>query len=368
MDALLEIEVVESEGRFDELQSDWQVLQALDTQATPFNTYAWLRLWWKHYKLPSYVLHLVLFKSNGETVGIAPLYVREHVQLKWIRQKELRWLGSGGDTSPDYLNIVCIPKHRSAIEVQFAAYIAHLATVQRVHLSDIAKPSALYTELKNSFASSEGTELSSINNTILTAELPAKWDDYRMALSRKRRKQINHRRNRLDQAGSWNLEICETEESRNSAVANLENLHRRRWKSKGAPGGFASDAYINFHRDVISHFYAQNQLWLATLSLDGNTIGVLYLFHWRDSLLFFQSGYSPDHQSLSPGHVLFTYVIQQAINLGVKRIDLLKGDYAYKKVYANNIRHTSSFTFVRPSIGSAVSKSKRIIKSMYSLS
>ena len=44
-----------------------------------------------------------------------------------------------------------------------------------------------------------------------------------------------------------------------------------------------------------------------TLELDGVIIGVPYLFRWRDELMFFQSGFDPEHEASSPGHVVFGF-------------------------------------------------------------
>lgn len=358
-----QISVITTDDDFTSLQPTWQAIESADSEATPFNTFQWLSLWWKFYQSPEMEMHVVQFALNGEVVGIAPMYLINNVRYSFLKQRELRWMGSGADTSPDYLNVVCLSEHRTAVIECFATYLIRCEDAARIRLSDIANPSELYAQLQKTLSSQKGQVHSSVTNTIFISQLPDTWDEYRLALSRKRRKAINHRRNRLDQAGEWSLDICDSDEQRHAAVEALEELHRQRWVSKGAPGGFLSDGYINFHRSVIESFTKTDQLWLVTLSLNSEIIGVLYLFNWRGTLMFFQSGFSPDHEALSPGHVMLTYVMGEAIERGIKNIDLLKGDYPYKTVYAKEVRETSDIIYDRAGIVGVIDLSKRFVKS-----
>lgn len=368
MNTNYEISVVKNSAGLSALKSLWRELENADNKTTPFNSYDWLSLWWQHYKKADAELHVLKFSTGGKSVAIAPLYFENYVQLKFVRQRELCWLGSGGDTSPDYLNIICLPEHRSSVIELFVVYLNNLKEAQRIHLTDISEPSLLFEQLHKTFSAENGLLVSSKTNKIFTAELPTSWDEFRMSLSRKRRKQINHRRNRLDQTGNWSLQICKTSNQRQLAIASLEELHRQRWVSKGSPGGFATDAYVQFHREVIEAFAAQNKIWLVTLTINDEIIGVLYLYLWRNTLYFFQSGFSPNHESLSPGHVMFSYVFSKAIERGIRHVDLLKGDYKYKAAYANSTNTTRDIIYIRPGIGNVVTRSKHIVKKLARMS
>ena len=362
MDTQYRCVLLDDEESFTKLAQRWSYIESLDTELTPFNTFDWLSLWWQHYKKPGMKLHLLQFFHRDEMIGLAPLYIAPIVQLKVIKQQELRWLGYGGDTSPDYLNLVCLPEHRANAIRLFAQYLADFTGVHRIHLTDLVKPSLLYSAVSEQLGSNNGMVESTISNFVPLATLPSTWQDYRMGLTRKRRKQINHRRNRMDKAGVWSLHIAENTEQIELAMDALEALHRQRWISKGEPGSFSSQAYIDFHRAVVNRFFSSEQLWLVTLQLNGEVIGVLYLFCSQNCLWFFQSGFSPEHESLSPGHVMFTYVISQAIERGIGRIDLLKGDYKYKTVYAKEKRETTNLLYYRPGLASLIGRLKKCVR------
>jgi len=354
----MHVELLTSEDTFDRLQSIWQALEKADPDCQPFNTWSWLSLWWQHYRKDGDSLAILIVRQGRKVVAIAPFYVGYVPELRYMRISLLRFIGTGGDTSPDYMNIIALPQWRVAAE---QAIIGHLPQVPGWHkllLRDVSKGSTLALCIQTFIESQAGFAWPIKQNLILRARLPESWDAYKAQLSRKRRKQINHRRNRLDAAGDWALSICSSEIELQEAVEALKKLHRQRWNSKGKAGRFASQNYIQFHSAVIKRFFADHCLWLATLRLDNEIIGVQYIFLWRGELLFYQSGYSPEHDCLSPGHVLFTYTIQRAIEQGLTGIDMLKGDYVYKSAYAKSEFYTSDHVFVKRGIFSLLARAK----------
>lgn len=358
----LTLDCLDDADTFTRLKSIWQSLERRDIQCTPFNTWDWLSLWWSHYATDSsYQLAIVIARRHARVVAIAPMYIRKERNARLFPVKVLRFIGSGCDTSPDYLNIICEPCERVAAE---AAILEHLLTVrhwQKMILTDVRLDSSLSHALMHICSRHKVHLQQPQTRTISRAALPASWDAYRSALSRKRRKQINHRKNRLDAAGLPELSLCANREELLEATSALIELHRLRWQSKGQQGGFQSDAYVAFHTAVIDTFFINNALWLATLKLDGRIIGVQYIFLWRGELLYFQSGYSPEHENLSPGHVLFTYTIERAIEQGVTAIDMLKGDYGYKSTYARQTVETCDYQLIKPGFHAILQQAKRVL-------
>ncbi|ASJ76083.1 GNAT family N-acetyltransferase [Granulosicoccus antarcticus] len=344
------VKCLDSAEAFDQLQAIWQELERQDTQCTPFNTWVWNSLWWQHYGTRRDRLTILIARQGNRVVGIAPLYIHATVMCKVIPVRVLSFIGTGGDTSPDYLNIITLPQLRNEVEQALLNYLPQIGGWHKLHLTDMLQASSLVRRVQKLIDSGPGTVLEPRIQFIQKAALPASFEDYRAQLSRKHRKQINHRQNRLDAAGVSELSICSTNEELAQASDALVSLHRLRWDSKGGVGGFRSTAYEQFHRAVIRHFFAMDALWLTTLKLDGSIIGVQYIFAWRGQLMFMQSGYSPEHERLSPGHVLFTYAIQRGIEQGMQGLDMLKGHYSYKSVYARDEIQTIGLGYLCPGV------------------
>lgn len=359
--APLTIDYLDDENALVRLKSIWQALERKDVECSPFNTWDWASLWWTHYAVNSrYQLAIVIARRDARVVGIAPMYIRKERNARLFPVHVLRFIGSGCDTSPDYLNFICEPGERAAAESAIFKYLFTVTRWQKMLLTDVRKESSLSHALQQHQRWQKVSAQSTNTRTIYRADLPDSWESYRGALSRKRRKQINHRHNRLNAAGVAELSLCSNQQELQAATTALIDLHRLRWQSKGQPGGFQTKAYVAFHTAVIETFFNRHALWLATLKLDERIIGVQYIFLWRGELLYFQSGYSPEHESLSPGHVLFTYTIERAIEQGLTAIDMLKGDYGYKTAYARQTVETCDHQLIKPGLHSMLQQGKRI--------
>ena len=362
----LHIELLNAENTFERLKDIWQTLERADPACQPFNTWSWLSLWWKHYQESGDSLAILIARQGRKVVAIAPFYVGHVQELRWMRISLLRFIGTGGDTAPDYMNVIALPQWRVAAERAIIDYLPQVPGWYKLQLRDVAEGSTLELCIRAFVESQPGFALPVKKNLILRARVPESWEAYRAQLSRKRRKQINHRRNRLDAAGNWELSICASDNELRRALDALEKLHRQRWSSKGEVGKFTSQSYKQFHRAVIRQFFVENCLWLTTLSLDSDIIGVQYIFLWRGELQFYQSGYSPEHEWLSPGHVLFTYAIERAIEQGLHGIDMLKGDYVYKSTYAKSESYTTDHVYVRRGFYSLLARAKFCIRGLIS--
>ncbi len=361
---ILNIECLQGELAFNQLKGIWEALERLDEQCTPFNTWLWNSQWWKHYAARNDKLALLIASYKKRVVAIAPLYVHDTMMCRRVPVKVLRFVGTGKDTSPDYLNIIAHPQWRAAAERQLMSFLPNIAGWQKLWLSDVKEHSSLECCITKLIKEQPGTTIVRSVQTIQRATLPASFEQYRASLSRKRRKQINHRRNRLVQAGETQLNICANTAELSEATDALVQLHRLRWQSKRKPGAFRSVAYEQFHRSVIKHFFASDSLWLTTLKVDGQIVGVQYIFAWRGKLMFVQSGYSPDHEALSPGHVLFTYAIERGIEHGMHQLDMLKGHYHYKSAYTSETIKTVNQGYLKPGIRASISKLHRCMASL----
>jgi len=344
----LSISCLQTADAFDQLKDVWETLERKDPFCMPVNTWQWSQLWWQHYATEQDSLVLLIARSASRVVAIAPLYITSGRMCRVVPVRVIRFLCTGCDTTMDYINIVALPDAREAAETAFLAYLNQLKGWQKLYFCNMREDSSLVRTVRKSVRQQRGALVPEIQNTLMRAKLPASWDDYRASLSRKRRKQINHRQNRLDAAGVSELSICASREELEEATNALADLHRLRWQSKGELGAFRTECYEQFHRAIIKEFFARDALWLTTLKLDGQIIGVQYILVWRGELQFVQSGYSPDHESLSPGHVLFTYAIRRGIEQGLTELDMLKGSYHYKTAYAKDYVTTCDVGIIRP--------------------
>jgi CelD/BcsL family acetyltransferase involved in cellulose biosynthesis len=71
-------------------------------------------------------------------------------------------------------------------------------------------------------------------------------------------------------------------------------------------------------------------LTLAFLTVGGRRIAAGISFTSGDALLYYNAGVDPEARELSPGVVMVERYVRRALDLGLARMDFLRGDEPYK--------------------------------------
>src|SRR3954447_18808604 len=94
------------EGDVAALSGDWADVFAADDRATPFQSPAWARAWWRHWGAGSRPWSLIV-RDGGSVVGLAPLRRRRIMGVRMLRVTE---------EPGDYWDVLAAPDHRAAVE------------------------------------------------------------------------------------------------------------------------------------------------------------------------------------------------------------------------------------------------------------
>ena len=167
-------------------------------------------------------------------------------------------------------------------------------------------------------------------------ELPGSWDEYvgrltptrRQTLGRKQRKL--HREHRVTITDYGGDRLAE-------GWTHLVALHGLRWAGGGV---FIAPRIERLHRSFARQLAARDQLWLATLDLDGEPAAAWYGFCHRDTVYFYQGGRDPKWKHESVGLVLMAAMIRRAIERGYRRFDFLRGEETHKLQWTS-MRHVT---------------------------
>ncbi len=342
------------------LQADWDRLHVGNPELTMFNSWTWCFQWWQSYG-DEHRLHVIVCTresvadgeaSSDEVVGIAPLYIARHRASKVLRNDSVLFLGSGGDTSPDYHNFIVGCKGDVAetgkIHEALIKFLVTQAGYDSLALGDMLVGSTLHGLATSHQQFGPGAVRLEAPKAISYTPLPKTMTAYRQGLSRNSRKHLKRRKKRMEEARDLGIEIVTSTDATLNAFESLVGLHLARWQDKGQIGTFRTERYLQFHRGIIRQFSAQGNIWMVVLRHANTIIGVEYLFRYGKRLFFFQTGFSPDYNHLAPGHLMIAHAIEKAIEEGLAEIDLLKGEYDYKQSYAPLTRYTQGVFWYRP--------------------
>lgn len=151
--------------------------------------------------------------------------------------------------------------------------------------------------------------------------LPPTFDDYLMSIGKKERHELRRKRRRFDnERGTATLE----RRTGRDAVRLFAELHRR---SSGDKGSFMTDSMEEF-------FFALHEQAGGVIDMlvdpSGDVASAVFLFESNNATYLYNSAFNPDVGHLSPGNVMLSHLIEQAIEQEHRVFDFLKGKETYK--------------------------------------
>jgi CelD/BcsL family acetyltransferase involved in cellulose biosynthesis len=337
---MLALEVIDNKESFQSLGDRWNDLLSRSASDTIFLTWEWVFNWWQVYGREKELHILILKDQNGALVAIAPFYVRLTKVFKGIQIKEVRFLGSGEDVSPDYLDIIVKKGYENEAIRTILKYLSNDRKWDILNLTDILSTSSILKKLKKS-ALDNGLTVKEVACAICPyIQLPSSWEDYLARLSKNTRYNVRRRTRNLAKQFNTRFFIWEDIDQLDTAMERLATLHNKRWTEKGSSQSFATEEYNAFHRAVARDFADKGWLHLSSLELDGEIVGIYYDYQYNNKIYYYQGGFDPSLYKYSLGLVLRAYIIEKAIEEGLTEIDLLKGAYDHKYMWTDLDRCT----------------------------
>jgi CelD/BcsL family acetyltransferase involved in cellulose biosynthesis len=353
---MLLIEEIGDTVRLRSLANKWNNILSQSESDSIFLTWEWVFNWWQVYGVGKELRVLVLRDQDEDEdiVAIAPFYVRTKKILGGLSINEIRFLGTGEDVSPDYLDFIIKKGFENEAINAFIKYLAVKNGWHVVNLTDMLSTSFTVKILQKVAADNRLMVESSERATCPYIQLLPDWEEYIGGLSKNMRYNIKRRMRNLEKDFKTRYFVWQDIEGLEYAMERLSFLHNKRWNQKGGKHGFSSKEYNAFHQAVAREFGMKGWLQLSCLELDGEIVGILYDYRYRNKIYYYQGGFDPSLYKYSLGLVLRAYVIQRAIENGIKEIDLLKGAHEYKYMWTEHDRHTINLMIGRNTFGSKV--------------
>jgi CelD/BcsL family acetyltransferase involved in cellulose biosynthesis len=368
---MLRIEEITNIENLRQLGSVWNPLLSQSRSDSIFLTWEWVFNWWQVYGQGKELCVLVLKGQNGDIIAIAPFYVRKKKVFKSFSTHEVRFLGTGEDVSPDYLDLIIMKDREEEAINAFMEYISRKDGWDVLNLTDMLSTSISYALLKKAAADNGFIVESSECATCPYIQIPSSWEDYIEGLSKNMRYNVKRRIHNLEKNFKTRYFMWQDIEGLQNAMERLAFLHHKRWEEKSSIHSFSSKEYNTFHQAVAKEFVSKGWLQLSCLELNGEIAGILYDYRYKNKIYYYQGGFDPSFYKYSLGLVLRAYVIQKAIEDGIKEIDLLKGGYDHKYKWTESDRQTINLvigkgtlrsnlfffnTFKKPQIKSSIKK------------
>lgn len=314
--------------------ADWTDLVLADPNGTFFQTPAYLKLWWEEFGDGRLVLALAT-GDEGEPAGACSFHVQDGV---------LTFLG--GFEVTDYMGPVGAPGAEKRVAREMIAALVEGVEWRRADLRGLPVDSPWLEALEVAAADQGLAVERGENGAAPVIDLPETWDEYLAGLPAKLRHEIRRKERRLrEEFGGYRVEFA-TRRTLPALYDRFIELHKQ---SPGPKGKFMHAGMEIFFRRLGDSFIDDHIFHLGFIEIGGAPAAGFIGFGYKERFLLYNSAFDRGYAKWSPGMVLISWMIRDAIEgEGRGVFDLLKGDLEYKRRFGPRVRPIGRLSIERP--------------------
>ncbi len=313
----------------EQLQPEWNALLHASAADTPFLTYEWQKTWTDCLCSCEGEIHLLTVRDGGALLGIAPLFVLTEPDKAGQPRRLLRLIGSV-DAS-DYLDLIAVRGREREVFTALLDALAQSDTWDALDLWNVPEASMTRALLPELIAERGWKLLDEKQVVCPIIRLSATFDDYVQSLDKKERHELRRklRRGEATDGVTW-FAITGNDRTHDLDEA-AEAFITLMMKSRSDKSEFMTPEMRRFFHQMIHAAHAGGFLHLAFLEVNDVKAATYLSFDYNRQRLVFNSGLETEgFQSLSAGILLVARIIDEAIQLGYREFDFLRGDEKYK--------------------------------------
>ena len=303
--------ILHSPPEFHAISAEWKDLFLRCPDATPFQHPSWLLCWIEAFA-PRDLVGIEV-REGKHLIGFAPLLI-------YPRDGERVLAFAGGGVS-DYLNLLAVPGSEMLVLDRVLDSAQTIPGWTVLDLTDLSGNSALRSALAR--------EHTQKHDVCYVLPLPQSPEQLIESLTKRQWSNLRNARSRTQREGEARIERANPANVP-EFLDDLVRLHTIRWHELDQNGVLSDSRLLDFHRGVAPALMNDGFVRLYRLRLNERTIAAIYGFVHRDTFFCYLQGFDPGFSHLSPGTQLMFAVIEDAVKLGLRRFDFLRGEEGYK--------------------------------------
>jgi CelD/BcsL family acetyltransferase involved in cellulose biosynthesis len=322
-------------NEFESLESDWNSLLKNSTiDNNVFLTWEWLSTWWKHFGNGRELLILTVEEEN-KVLAIAPLMLSKYKLRRFGNVSKVEFLGV---PHSDYNNFIILEREKDCLRniINYLNY--DVSEWDWIELGEVVESTSTAKLLQEIFLDSsiKLRKKEHVCNICPYTSLPGSFDIFMKELNGKLRKSLNRNLRKL--VKDFSVEFKDYKSFNFSADEAMElffKLHDMRWKERSVLEG---TVLKDFHLRVAKCFAENGWLSLHFLTLNDEPVSAHYGFNYGQKLYGYLTGFDPEYSSYSVGNISERFLVEECIKRGLRELDLLRGNEAYKNRWTNTYR------------------------------
>jgi CelD/BcsL family acetyltransferase involved in cellulose biosynthesis len=287
-------------------QLDWSCM---------FTLPPWLTSWWSSLNTNHEALCILVADPDG-IIGLAPL-MRQGNQAAVI----------GSSDVCDYLDIVTVPQRQPALAQPFFDYIRQCG-VHQLMFTGVRTESVIWRHLVPYAKAHDWRVDHETEEKAFGIDLPSTWEAFLYQLNGKQRHELRRKLRRLYEAGTIKFEMIDTP---SEVAARLDQFIELFRTSRSDKAEFMTSRMSGFFRSMSAAMSQHRFISMGVMKIDGEVVSSVLCFDYQATRYLYNSGFDPRFRALSVGLLCKILSIQDAIDKGFARYDLLKGAEDYKQ-------------------------------------
>jgi CelD/BcsL family acetyltransferase involved in cellulose biosynthesis len=323
---------------FEAQRARWDALYRSDPLGQVFLSWPWLRAYLEQVRGTWVVL---TFRSGEDLVAALPLTLRAAPSRAFPIARELTF---ASDPIADYQGMLCIPGFEREAVAAFADAVRALPW-DRALIRDVADPRI--AALLDALAGGSTTVVKTGTTTCLRTALPATWDDYLASVGKTTRAKTSAFLRRIEQQLPNYRVSSPVRADLDVHVDAQVRLNHGRW------GGNLRSAHATFGR-LFCDAFDRGCLRLI-IAWDGDRAiagAASFVEDVHKTYNLYQLAYDREYGRFSPGKLVASLAIRDAIEREYAVFDFLRGDEQYKRWYAQDVVSTSHYRMTRRTLRS----------------
>lgn len=325
---MLDAELIDDLGAAEQVRSEWDGLA--QACGLPLMSPAWVLAWWRHLAPPDAQPRVALVREGGRLVGLAPFFVQPDkpgridyrlpgIELS-VRLAPLALPGREWDVAEALAGLLARASPRpDAIALEGTPLASHWPTALCERWPGPIRPVA------RSYVT-YGCPTVALGMPSYDAWLAGKSGHFRERMRKLRRK--------FEAAGG--TVRLSTRATLGEDIATLLRLHTTRWESLGDSNLVArSESMPAMLADAGDGLIDMERFRLMVLEIEGEAVAAHLAIAAGGEVLGVNGGWDERFAHLSPTVVHCTYLIEESIERGERRIDLGLGEQSYKQRLAD---------------------------------
>ena len=345
----------------------WQTLEQEISNKGLTNSWKWIETWLKQY---GHIPHRFVFGvRDGQTIGAA-LVTQPLKKVKSIIPILSLHLGTNGEpleekTCVEYNRLLVAPENLSTFSMELMRTLQQLRWSKLILHGFVPEHAEALIEAGTHLGITFSEQTKEACPTFEFSEAIGFPDV--ISVLKYNKKRIRSSIDKMNAQASLKGEWAETVEQARDILAELIELHTRKWENTQIPSSFQSDRVKWYHKGLIDAFFPKS-LIVFRVKFGEQTIGCLFGFVEDSHVLGYKGGinFSPDMKKFTPGLITHVLCMEECRKRGYSEYDFLAGEASYKAQLSNTENFLIWATAERGLVMNAVDttrKIKRIISS-----